>query len=589
MTVTQRVVRKSLAGEEDLLFGEGQVTQSRNGSDYTITKVRNARPVNSLAELDALDPLQFPKARLYTLNTLREYVHDGVSYTQVGLRTIQFDTVADMIAAPDLVIGDRIEVLSYTATNNSGLLWFEIVAAATGTDDGGSFIDLSGSGLQAKQIFGAEVYVEAFGAESGTNSAAKVQAAIDSQNNVKAKRGVFFLESTVTIKEGQSLAGADIRGTIFDITGTGISGTEAFKMEGGGPPSTLRDFTVRHVGSISSLAGIHIGRDVALKCDGKFVANVWLSGFSDGVKSELGGDIFIRDSVAELCNNGFSLKNYSYHTITACTAFQCQNIGFLWQKDSNGLPDRFLKISDCIARGVGGVSKGFKGFKSGTVDMDDFSLSRCYADSVQVGVQIDGATGGSVDIATQGCLAYGVDILNSSKVRVVVEDRNSVVGAYAETSSFDIDISGSFVNNTNLAIDMRTSGKIFNSYFNGANSKIEVDINNVNRLAKVTSCSFRDATTAIYFKGAVAYRASASDNLFFNVTTEISNDSAVVVFNMDNISDVPSVVQPSYRSGTASPISVITPLYVGEEWLDTVAQNWYKSYGLSNASWKVMT
>lgn len=68
---SQRTVKKNLIGQEDILYGEGSVTQARGQGTYTISKVRNIQPVNSIAELNALDTDKFTKARLY----------DGVSYT----------------------------------------------------------------------------------------------------------------------------------------------------------------------------------------------------------------------------------------------------------------------------------------------------------------------------------------------------------------------------------------------------------------------------------------------------------------------------------------------------------------------------
>jgi hypothetical protein len=82
----QRVVRKNLAGQDDLLFGEGQVAQTRAGGNYNIQKIRLAYPVNSTAELNALDPELFPKASLYENNTITEYLYNPSTlvYEQVS-------------------------------------------------------------------------------------------------------------------------------------------------------------------------------------------------------------------------------------------------------------------------------------------------------------------------------------------------------------------------------------------------------------------------------------------------------------------------------------------------------------------------
>ncbi len=53
-----------------------------------------------------------------------------------------FDTVADMEAAPDITVGIKCRTLGYSAIGDGGGNDYEIVAAGTGTDDGGSFINL---------------------------------------------------------------------------------------------------------------------------------------------------------------------------------------------------------------------------------------------------------------------------------------------------------------------------------------------------------------------------------------------------------------------------------------------------------------
>lgn len=59
---TNRVIRKQLACEEDLLYGVGTVIQVRNGVEYTLKKVITIRPVVDLTELATLDTNQFKHA-----------------------------------------------------------------------------------------------------------------------------------------------------------------------------------------------------------------------------------------------------------------------------------------------------------------------------------------------------------------------------------------------------------------------------------------------------------------------------------------------------------------------------------------------
>lgn len=77
-----------------------------------------------------------------------------------------FSTVSDLNAATEITASDYVIIENYSATNNSGPMFGEIVAASTGTDDGGSFIDLSGSSLQFKQHFvDNKANIKKFGAE----------------------------------------------------------------------------------------------------------------------------------------------------------------------------------------------------------------------------------------------------------------------------------------------------------------------------------------------------------------------------------------------------------------------------------------
>lgn len=80
-------------------------------------------------------------------------------------RGLVFDSVADMQAAANLTVGTKVRTLGYYSPGDGGGNDYEIVAAGTGTDDGGSYIDLSGSGLQAKGLFGSDVNVKQFGAK----------------------------------------------------------------------------------------------------------------------------------------------------------------------------------------------------------------------------------------------------------------------------------------------------------------------------------------------------------------------------------------------------------------------------------------
>lgn len=99
---------------------------------------------------------------------------DGSWWTPVVPAGYAFDSVADMKASRLVTPGARVRTLGYYSPGDGGGNDYEIVAAGTGTDDGGSFVDLSGSGLQAKGLFvDGVVNVKEFGARGdGVSDAA---------------------------------------------------------------------------------------------------------------------------------------------------------------------------------------------------------------------------------------------------------------------------------------------------------------------------------------------------------------------------------------------------------------------------------
>ena len=130
-----KVIKKSLAGQEDILFGEGTVNQARGEGNYAISKVRLVYPVNSVAELDALDPTKFPKAALYTSGVVTLYEYNADTDTYVAKRPdivvltsgqfdVQFQANVSKLSTTGLrVSGKRLlEGVDYTKVTESRVL-----------------------------------------------------------------------------------------------------------------------------------------------------------------------------------------------------------------------------------------------------------------------------------------------------------------------------------------------------------------------------------------------------------------------------------------------------------------------------------
>ena len=91
-----------------------------------------------------------------------------------------FENVATMVAAKDLKIGQIVSTAGYYTAGDGGGNYYEVVASGTGTVDGGSYIDLTGSLLQAQGVFPDGVYINQFGARGlGLSSMTEDTAGID--------------------------------------------------------------------------------------------------------------------------------------------------------------------------------------------------------------------------------------------------------------------------------------------------------------------------------------------------------------------------------------------------------------------------
>jgi len=73
-------------------------------------------------------------------------------------------TVAGMLAAVDIAVGNTVSTQGYTAAGDGGGATYRIVAAATGTDDGGLYHDLTGITGQAELLHAGHVNLRQYGA-----------------------------------------------------------------------------------------------------------------------------------------------------------------------------------------------------------------------------------------------------------------------------------------------------------------------------------------------------------------------------------------------------------------------------------------
>lgn len=134
------------------------------------------------------------------------------------LKPTMFDSIADAIAYTGHVVGNKYIINDYyglATPNNSGILFFKVVASGTGTADGGKYIDVAG--FQLEQNMRTPIRATAFGAvndvwavtptDSTVNIKAAVQYCADSNNNQLHLDGSFYLTETIKYSTGLTIFG----------------------------------------------------------------------------------------------------------------------------------------------------------------------------------------------------------------------------------------------------------------------------------------------------------------------------------------------------------------------------------------------
>lgn len=168
-------------------------------------KGNSAGASGSPVDLSATDVVALLPVASDTANGLMSSA-DKVKTDLTGFR---FNNVSQMIAGTNLAVGDRVEVRGYFQDNDGGGNVFEVVAAGTGANDGGAFLDLTGSGLQAKGLFPEGHRLEHWGAvkDGVSDDTSKISAAVDwcFANDVKSLKaaqsnGSYAIAGNIQLK-----------------------------------------------------------------------------------------------------------------------------------------------------------------------------------------------------------------------------------------------------------------------------------------------------------------------------------------------------------------------------------------------------
>lgn len=161
-----RTITKNLAGVEDLLLGKGTVQQARSKGTYQINKLRVPTVVESLTELNELDPEQFPEAILVEDGEATTYSYDGTNWTITDFRT-KVHTGKPLIEQLDntrLRTGDVVITTGYHTTGDGGNAIYTVVPKLTGSADGGTYINILSGARQLQLTYTGIVNPKLFGA-----------------------------------------------------------------------------------------------------------------------------------------------------------------------------------------------------------------------------------------------------------------------------------------------------------------------------------------------------------------------------------------------------------------------------------------
>lgn len=157
-------------------------------------------------------------------------------------------TLLELVALSQLSIGNIVETKGYATAGDGGGNLYQIVAAGTGTADGGSYIDLSGISGQAKGLFPGDVLkARQFGAPASGDSSAAIMAMNDYATAVYGTPGnavTLLFEGPFEIANQVTLGPS---GTGVTKTCNIHAGGAIFKVIAGGNLAATGDITAFHI------------------------------------------------------------------------------------------------------------------------------------------------------------------------------------------------------------------------------------------------------------------------------------------------------------------------------------------------------
>jgi len=146
--------------------------------------------------------------------------------------TIQTFVTKAAATAATLTAGQAVQTLGYAAAGDGGAALYEVVAAGTGTDDGGSFIDSDTLNAFQLKLIGDSFNIIQWGADGGgsVDNLLTAQAAFNWAPNVgeiNVPKGDFFTSGTLKFKSNSTISGTGFQSRIFATLNSSYNLTQA--------------------------------------------------------------------------------------------------------------------------------------------------------------------------------------------------------------------------------------------------------------------------------------------------------------------------------------------------------------------------
>ena len=530
MSTTQRVVRKQLAGAEDILQGVGTVTQTRGSGSYPIHKLDIPIPTYDIAEMQA-SSAEF--MRLYGTDTAyTDYRRNpegtiGIPSNLGGvwepMRFSEYLVCGNFATGAYVFSSDCIVALGQQSYNWQGALPKVVAAGATPETTGGigagAWVDRTGDTLRSDLASAtgadliptvADVYFAADLDTSGViDESATISALWAKYKTIKLPRG--RIKANINVPSGCALIGSGQQGfdrasLAWDGCGTLLIGTLGFSGSkfctfGNLSIDTFDLGTNAIVGATSGTEYIY-GKQVTTRANNH--GQLWEQNgiYADGRD---GGDIVVEDCIHYGGPNGFVTKMKNVNFIR-CFAYDVTVQAFVAVSDNVNGQGVFSRALNCnfIDCGGDGNNEGLRVY------------SRNYHDGVDA---VAGALG----------------------IRWIRSDVSGVSGRIVRTGDFiSTATSGGFTRIINETVELQDGGFVGAPY-----SAIRFE--NVNRPiisgspvfgGNSTNVEFGDDTLNPIFSDKIQFADApdGSENRILSIATNVQtisllNKPEVVVFN----------------------------------------------------------